>query len=110
MTPNVQLDVDHLRKLGVTLLPSFLGGAVCVIARYDLPSLSFPSDLGSDRLDAIIELYNCDLRDKYRGCGYYGSCPPGSDDSAGETVYVLFADKEFYDDFRNGSEIASGNA
>lgn len=110
MTPNVQLDVDHFRTLGVTFTPSFLGGAVGVIARYDLPSLSFPSDLGSDRLDAIIELYNGDLRAKFKGCGYYGSCPPGGDDSAGKTVYVLFADKEFYDDFRNGSVIAPGNA
>lgn len=40
MTPNVQLDVDHLRSIGVTFLPSFLGGAVGVLARYDLPGCS----------------------------------------------------------------------
>ncbi|PWC98996.1 hypothetical protein CX658_30945 [Pseudomonas amygdali pv. lachrymans] len=103
MTPNVQLDVDYLRTLGVTFLPSFHAGAVGVIARYDLPRLFYPSDFGMDRLDGIIEKLNSNLRTTYHGCGYYGSCPPGESDSGDDIVYVLFADNEFYDDYRNGN-------
>jgi len=103
MTPNVQLDVDHFRTLGVTFLPSFHGGAVGVIARYELPRLFYPSYFDVDQLDAIIEKLNSKLRVTYRGCGYYGSCPPGESESGDDIVYVLFADDEFYKDYRNGS-------
>lgn len=103
MTPKVQLDVDHFRKLGVTFLPFFLGGAVGVIARYDLPQLFYPSSFDADQLGLIIAKVNSNLRSTYDGCGYYGSCPPGENDSSDDHVYVLFADEEFYDDYRNGT-------
>jgi len=106
MTPNVQLDIDHLSSLGVTFLPSFHGGSVGVIARYDLPQLSYPNSFGAVQLDAIIERLNSNLRAIYKGCGYYGCCPPGGFDSSDAHVYVLFADKEFYKDYRNGSNAA----
>jgi hypothetical protein len=106
MTPNVPLDIDHLRSLGVTFLPSFHGGSVGVIARYDLPPLTYPSSFGAVQLDAIIERLNSNLRSVYTGCGYYGSGPPCDFDSSDTHVYVLFADKEFYKDYRNGSDAA----
>lgn len=105
MTPNVQLDVDHFRTLGVTFLPSFIGGAVGVIARYDLPRLFYPSTYGPDHLDQIMAKLNSNLRETYKGCGYYGNCPPGEGDSGDDHVLVLFADDEFYNDYRNGSNI-----
>lgn len=107
MTPNVKLDVDHLRSLGVTFLPSFLGGAAGVIARYDLPRLFYASSFDPNQLDLIIAKLNSNLRATYRGCGYYGSCPPGENDSGfgDDHVFVLFADKEFYEDYRNGSAV-----
>lgn len=103
MTPNV-IDVDHYRRIGVTFLPTFQGGAVGVIARYDLPKLFYPSSFGEAQLGLILDKLNSNLRATYRGCGYYGSCPPGEYDSSDSSVYVLFADKEFYEDYRNGSE------
>jgi len=102
MTPNVQLDVDHLRGLGVTFLPSFLGGAVGVLARYDLPRLFYAADYDADRLDSIVAKLNSNLRATYRGCGYYGSCPPGECNSNGDHEFVFFADSEFYEDYRSG--------
>ena len=102
MTPNVQLDVDHLRGLGVTFLPSFLGGAVGVLARYDLPRLFYAANYDADRLDSIVAKLNSNLRATYRGCGYYGSCPPGECNSNGDHEFVLFADSEFYEDYRSG--------
>lgn len=103
MTPNLKLDVDHLRSIGVTFLPSFLGGAVGVLARYDLPRLFYAADYDVDQLDSIIAKLNRNLKATYRGCGYYGSCPPGECDSSGDHEFVLFADREFYEDYRSGS-------
>lgn len=103
MTPNPQLDVDQLRSIGVTFLPSFLGGAVGVLARYDLPRLFYAADYDADRLDSIIAKLNSNLRATYRGCGYYANCPPGEGDSSGDHEFVLFADREFYEDYRSGS-------
>lgn len=103
MTPNVQLDVDHLRAIGVTFLPSFLGGAVGVLARYDLPRLFYPASYDADQLDSIIAKLNSNLRETYRGCGYYGNCPPGECDSSGDHEFVVFANSEFYEDYRSGS-------
>ena len=108
MTPNVQIDVDHYLSIGVTFLPSFLGGAVGVLARYDLPRLFYPSSFEFDQLDQIIAKVNSNLRATYLGCGYYGSCPPGESDSGDDHEYVLFADAEFYEDYRNGS-LANGS-
>lgn len=105
MTPNVQLDVDHYRSIGVTFLPSFLGGAVGVIARYDLPQLFYPSTCNPDHLDRYMEKLNSNLRETYSGCGYYGSCPPGETNSSGDHVFVLFANEEFYTDYLNGSTV-----
>ena len=102
MTPNV-IDVDHFRSIGVTFLPNFQAGAVGVIARYDLPKLFYPSSFDGPQLKAILDKLNCNLRATYKGCGYYGSCPPGEHDSFDCNVYVLFADNEFYEDYRNGS-------
>lgn len=103
MTPNAQLDVDHLRGIGVTFLPSFLGGAVGVLARYDLPRLFYSASFDAVELEHIIAKVNSNLRATYRGCGYYGSCPPGACDSNGDNEFVLFADSEFYEDYRSGS-------
>nr|WP_192963240.1 hypothetical protein [Pseudomonas fluorescens] len=103
MTPNVQLDVDHFRAIGVTFLPSFLGGAVGVLARYDLPRLTYPASYEADQLDSFIAKLNSNLRATYKGCGYYGSCPPGECDSSDGHEFVLFADSEFYEDYRSGS-------
>lgn len=105
MTPNVQLDVDHYRSIGVTFLPSFLGGAVGVIARYDLPQLFYPITCNLDQLDRYMDKLNSNLREIYRGCGYYGCCPPGETNSGGDHVFILFADEEFYIDYLNGISV-----
>lgn len=108
MTPNAQLDVDYLRSLGVTFLPSFLGGASGVIARYDLPLLSYPSSFSQGLIDQITDGLNSKFRSTFKGCGYYGHCPQGETDSGGNHVYVLFADDEFYNDYRSGSLDVTG--
>jgi hypothetical protein len=104
MTPDVQLDADHFRTLGVTFLPSFWGGSFGVIARYDLPQLFYPATFSADQLDQIMAKVNSNLRETYQGCGYYGNCPPGEGGSEDDHVLVLFADDEFYNDYRNGSD------
>lgn len=106
MTPNVH-DVEHFRAIGVTFLPSFLGGAVGVLARYDLPRLFYPSTFGFEKLELIIEKLNSNLRANYRGCGYYGNCPPG-ETASDDHEYVLFADAEFYEDYRSGRQANEG--
>lgn len=96
MTPNVQIDVEHFRTLGVTFLPTFLGGATGVIARYDLPQLIYASHLGLDLIQAEVDSVNEKLSKSFVGCGYYGCQPPTADSSSGFDTFVLFADDEFY--------------
>lgn len=108
MTPKAAIDVAHFQKLGVTFLPAFLGGAVGVIARYDLPRLRFPSSMTSQMADQALDEFNVELKRRFKGCGYYGHCPQTEIESGDGHIFVLFADDDFYANL-SGNRLAECN-
>jgi hypothetical protein len=102
MTPETTHDLNSFRKLGMTFLPSFLGGAVGVLARYDLPQLYYPTTLSEEDMAAAVDCVNNNLRSTYSGCGYYGRCSQADSEFPDSHVYVIFSDQTFYDDYRSG--------
>ncbi len=105
MTPNAMIDVEHFQKLGFTFLPTFRGGAVGVIARYDLTPLFYPADMPAERIKRILNAVNENLNRTYAGCGYYGHCSQTESEYPDSQVFVLFADDVFYSDYKSSGAL-----
>tara|TARA_R110002124_G_scaffold128157_14_gene288669 strand:+ start:2191 stop:2511 length:321 start_codon:yes stop_codon:yes gene_type:complete len=100
MTPEAKIDHEYFQSMGVTFQPNFLGGAVGVIARYDLPRLYYSDEISSDELELVVAKINRNLNITYRGCGYYGQCSQIEAGFPDTQVFVLFADEIFYQDYK----------
>lgn len=99
MTPEASI-TESLNIPGVTFLSTFWGGAVGVIARYDLPQLFYPAEMDSQDLQRILEKLNGNLKMTYEGCGYYASCAQLDQKYEDTLGFVLFADERFYNDYK----------
>lgn len=92
---------------GLSYEGHFFKGCQGIIARYDAPKLRFPADTPQQIMRDTVDAWNKRLQETFAGAGYYASCP-SMDLTPGEgECLILFANADFYHDFKSSAESES---
>lgn len=91
----IDSNVPFIGLEGVTYPSHFTGDDKPVMARPNLPKLTFSGDLPLENVKVEVERWNTFLKDRFKGAGYYGADLAGDVENPGSHNFIIFADESF---------------